>query len=85
MVPRSYVRKSKRIGFAIQSYIGTNVNQIIGKTFIQRARGKDLFRYHKHTTRPSELMNKKDLELCNKSNEELQKILYKDSEKIGKY
>ena len=77
--------KSKRIGFAIQSYIGSNVNQIIGKTFVQQARGEDLFMYHKHTTRPSELMNEKDLELRNKSNEELQKILYKDAKKIGEY
>ena len=77
--------KNKRIGFAIQSYIGTNVNQLIGKTYVQQARGKDEFKYHEHTSRPTELMNKNDLMSRNKANNELQKILYKDAYKIGKY
>jgi len=77
--------KNKRIGFAIQSYIGTNVDQFIGKTYVQQARGKDEFNYHKHTSRPTALMNKKDLILRDKANNELQKILYKDSINIGKY
>ena len=76
---------SKRIGFVIQSYIGANIDQVIGKTYVQQARGKDLFKYHEHTTRPVKLMNKKDLEFRNKANKELQKILYKDAKKIGKY
>ena len=75
----------RRIGFAIQSYIGTNVKQIIGKTFVQQARGKDDFKYHEHTSRPNELMNKKNLIIRNKANNELQKILYKDAKQIGKY
>ena len=41
--------KSRRIGFAIQSYIGTNVEQILGKTYVQQVRGKDDFKYHEHT------------------------------------
>ena len=77
--------KSRRIGFAIQSYIGTNVEQILGKTYVQQGRGKDDFKYHEHTSRPNELMNKKDLILRDNSNNELQKILYKDAKKIGKY
>ena len=77
--------KSRRIGFAIQSYIGTNVKQILGKTYVQQARGKDDFNYHEHTSRPNRLMNKKDLILRNNTNKELQKILYKDAKKIGKY
>ena len=76
---------SKRIGFVIQSYIGTNVNQLNGKTYVQLARGKDLLKYHEHTTRPNELMNKKNLLLRNTANIELQKVLYKDAKKIGKY
>ena len=76
---------SRRIGFAIQSYIGTNVNQVNGKTYVQQARGKDLFKFHEHTSRPAELMNKKNIVLRNKANKELQKILYKDSKRIGKY
>ena len=77
--------KKKRIGFVIQSYIGTNVNQVIGKTYVQQARGKDEFKYHEHTSRPTELMNKNDLISRDKANNELQKILYKDAYKIGKY
>mgnify|MGYP001054912805 CR=1 FL=1 len=76
---------SRRIGFVIQSYIGTNVDQVIGKTYVQQARGKDLFKYHEHTTRPVELMNKKNIIFRNSANKELQKILYKDAKKIGKY
>ena len=75
----------RRIGFVIQSYIGTNVDQVLGKVFVQQARGKDTFKYHEHTNRPVELMSKKDIELKNKANEELSKIFYKDAKKVGKY
>ena len=77
--------KNRRIGFAIQSYIGTNVEQILGKTYVQQVRGQDDFKYHMHTSRPNEFMNKKDLSLRDNANNELQKILYKNSKKIGKY
>ena len=77
--------KKRRIGFAIQSYIATNVKQKIGKVFVQLARGKDFFKYHEHTTRPKERMNKKDILMRDRANKELQKILYKDASKIGKY
>ncbi len=75
----------RRIGFVIQSYIGTNVEQVIGKIFVQQARGKDTFKYHEHAKRPVELMNKNDMIFKNKANQELSKIFYKDAEKIGKY
>jgi len=75
----------RRIGFVIQSYIGTNVDQVLGKVFVQQARGKDTFKYHEHAKRPVELMSNKDIELKNKANEELSKIFYKDAKKIGKY
>ena len=75
----------RRIGFVIQSYIGTNVDQVLGKVFVQQARGKDTFKFHEHTKRPIELMNKNDMILKNKANEELAKIFYKDAKKIGKF
>lgn len=75
----------RRIGFVIQSYIGTNVDQVIGKVYVQQARGKDTFKYHKHTKRSVELMNKDDMILKNKANEELSKIFYKNAKKIGKF
>ena len=75
----------RRIGFVIQSYIGTNVEQVLGKIFVQQARGKDTFKYHKHVKRSVELMNKNDMIFKNKANEELAKIFYKDAKKIGKF
>ena len=77
--------KQRRIGFVIQSYIGTNVDQVIGKVYVQQARGKDIYKFHEHTKIPVELMNKKDIELKNKANDELSKIFYKDAKKIGKF
>jgi len=75
----------RRIGFVIQSYIGTNVDQVLGKIFVQQARGKDTFKYHEYAKRPVELMNKNDMIFKNKANEELAKIFYKDAKKLGKY
>ena len=75
----------RRIGFVIQSYIGTNVDQVQGKIFVQQARGKDTFKYHEHAKRPVELMNRNDMIFKNKANEELAKIFYKDAKKLGKY
>ena len=75
----------RRIGFVIQSYIGANVDQVLGKIFVQQARGEDTFKYHEHAKRPVELMSKNDMIFKNKANEELAKIFYKDSKKIGKF
>ena len=76
---------SRRIGFVIQSYIGTNVDQVIGKVYVQQARGKDSFNYHEHTKRPIELMSKEDVVLRIKANKELSEIFYDDASKRGKY
>ena len=76
---------TRRIGFVIQSYIGTNVDQVIGKVYVQQARGKDNFKYHEHTKRPSELMSKEDINIRIKANNELSKIFYNDAKKQGKY
>ena len=75
----------RRIGFVVQSYIGTNVDQVLGKMYVQLARGKDSFNYHENVTSPIELMNKKDILVRKKANEELSKIFYKGSERIGKF
>ena len=75
----------RRIGFVIQSYIGTDVDQVIGKIYVQQARGEDKFKYHEHAKRPVELMNKNDMIFKHKANDELSKIFYKDANKIGKY
>jgi len=75
----------RRIGFVIQSYIGSNVNQVLGRMYVQLARGKDSFNYHEHAKRAAELMNKKDILLKKKANEELSKIFYSGAKKIGKF
>ena len=56
----------RRIGFVIQSYIGTNVRQVLGKNSVQSARGKDIYNYHEKIERSKSLMNKNDLELKKK-------------------
>jgi len=75
----------RRIGFVIQSYIGSNVDQVLGKMYVQQARGNDTFNYHQHVSRATELMNEKDIQTRTKANEELSKIFYSGSSKLGKY
>ena len=77
--------KERRIGFAIQSYIGTNVDQVLGKIYVQQARGNDTFKFHEHVKRPTELMNENDIITRKKANEELSKIFYSGSKQKGKY
>ena len=43
----------RRIGFVIQSYIGTNVKQVLGKNSVQLARGVDEFKYNEKIERPT--------------------------------
>ena len=54
IVHGSGVNKSKerRMGFVIQSYIGSNVKQVLGKMYVQKARGEDCFNHHDHIERP---------------------------------
>ena len=75
----------RRIGFVIQSYIGTNVNQVIGKMYVQKARGEDKHNYHEYSKIPSTLMGKNEIISQNKANKELSKIFYNDSKKVGKF
>ena len=85
IVHGSGVNKSndRRIGFVIQSYIGSNVEQVLGKMYVQQARGSDTFKYHPHTKRPKTLMNLENVKLRKKANEDLQKIFYSGSKKIN--
>tara|TARA_S200000501_G_scaffold145153_1_gene137068 strand:+ start:104 stop:931 length:828 start_codon:yes stop_codon:yes gene_type:complete len=77
--------KDRRIGFVIQSYIGDNVEQVLGKMYVQIARGKDRYKLHEYSNIPTELMNKKDIECRKRANQELSKIFYSGSKKIGKF
>ena len=75
----------RRIGFVIQSYIGTNVKQVLGKMYVQQARGDDTFNYHEHVAKADQLMNQQGIKIRKKANEELSKIFYSGSQKAGKY
>ena len=75
----------RRIGFVIQSYIGTNVKQILGKNSVQLARGIDEFNYHEKIERPKSLLSEDDLKIKKKENDNLQDIFYKGSSKKGLY
>ncbi len=75
----------RRIGFVIQSYIGTNVKQILGKNSVQLARGVDDYSFHKKIGRPKSLMNTIDIKLKKKENDNLQEIFYRGSSKKGAY
>ena len=75
----------RRIGFVIQSYIGTNVKQVLGQNSVQLARGVDEFNHHEIIQRPKSLMNKEDLLIKQRENKYLQDIFYKGSNKKGTY
>ena len=75
----------RRIGFVIQSYIGTNVKQILGKNSVQVARGTDHYNYHMKINRPVSLMDQNDIKIKNAENNNLQNIFYKGSENKGLY
>ena len=75
----------RRIGFVIQSYIGANVKQVLGKNSVQIARGKDDFNFHEKIGRTKSLMNEDVIKLKKQENDYLQEIFYKDSSKKGNY
>ena len=75
----------RRIGFVIQSYIGTNVKQVLGKNGVQLARGKDNFNFHEKIGRPKSLLDKNDLKIKKRENDNLQEIFYKSSSKKGNF
>ena len=75
----------KRIGFVVQSYIGTNVKQVLGKNSVQIARGVDEFKYHEVINRTKLLMSDEGMLLRKRENDYLQEIFYNGSDKIGKF
>jgi ectoine hydroxylase-related dioxygenase (phytanoyl-CoA dioxygenase family) len=75
----------RRIGFVIQSYIGANVKQVLGRNSVQLARGQDNFNFHEKIPRTKSLMNKNDIKLKKQENDYLQQIFYKGSNKKGNF
>ena len=75
----------RRIGFVIQSYIGTNVKQTLGKNSVQVARGEDKYHYHEIINRTKAFMSKESILLRKKENDYLQEIFYKGAKQKGSY
>ena len=75
----------RRIGFVVQSYIGSNVDQVLGKIYVQKARGEDTHKFHEYSNIPKALMSKEDIKSWNKAKDELSKIFYSGATKKGKY
>ena len=74
----------RRIGFVIQSYIGSDVDQVLGKIYVQKARGKDTHKFHEYSNIPQARMTKEDILTWNKAKKELSKIFYREAIKKGK-
>jgi len=87
VVHGSGINKSndRRIGFVIQSYIGTNVKQTLGKNSVQIARGEDKYCHHEKIKRTNAFMSEESILLRKKENYYLQEIFYKNSDKKGTY
>ena len=77
--------KKRRIGFVIQSYIGTNVEQVLGKMYVQIARGEDKFNFHEKVDRAKKTMDKVNVLNKKKAMGELSKIFYSGTEQKGKF
>ena len=87
IVHGSGINKSndRRIGFAVQSYIGTNVKQTLGKNSVQIARGEDKYNYHEVIKRTNALMSEEGILIRKKENDFLQEIFYKGAKQKGSY
>ena len=58
---------------------------VLGRIYVQQARGEDKFKHHKHTKRPLKLMTANNIKIRKKANKELYKIFYSGSKQKGKY
>ena len=74
----------RRIGFAIQSYIGGDVAQVIGRMWVQQARGTGR-RIDDLAPRPTAAMLPDDIAFRDMTNAELSKIFYAGAGKTGRW
>jgi non-heme Fe2+,alpha-ketoglutarate-dependent halogenase len=77
--------KKRRVGLAIQSYIGTEVEQLLGETFVQLARGCDDYNHHFIVPRASGVMVDDEVAMWHGANHALREVLYHEAEKLGRY
>lgn len=74
----------RRIGFAIQSYLGGDVEQQFGKIWAQQARGTRRG-IVPDAPRPTAAMRAEDIAFRDMTNDELSKIFYQGAEKKGNW
>ena len=67
------------------TYIGPEVEQQLGKTYAQLARGRDDYNHHFLVPRASGSMVPEEVTMWHTANEELRGVLYHDAERVGKY
>ena len=75
----------RRLGFAIQSFIAPDVDQVIGRNWTQLARGEDRYGHHGTAGHPKGVMDPDDIAFRNMTNEELSKIFYAGAAQKGKF
>jgi non-heme Fe2+,alpha-ketoglutarate-dependent halogenase len=75
----------RRIGFAMQSYIAPNVEQVIGRIWVQQARGTDRYQNHDVASRPKAAMQPGDIKFRDEANERLSDIFYAGANRKGRY
>ena len=75
----------RRIGFAMQSYIAPNVEQVIGRIWVQQARGTDRFGHHDVAPRPTGTMQPGDIKFRDEANGRLSEIFYAGANRKGRY
>ena len=61
------------------------MDQVIGKIWVQQARGVDDYAYHEHAARPKEAMRPSDIAFRDMTNDKLSEIFYAGAEKRGRY
>ena len=75
----------RRIGFAIQSFIAPNVEEVLGDIWVQIARGRDDFGHHGLAERPTTPMTPDMLAFRQMTNDKLSEIFYAGAAKKGKF
>lgn len=74
----------RRIGFAVQSYIGGNVEQVHGRITVQQARGSNAM-ITDMVDRPKSAMEEEQCRQWQVAKDALSSVLYEGAKKKGKY
>ena len=74
----------RRIGFAIQSYVGGDVEQVFGDVLVQQARGS-VSKISGRVDRPQASMSDTAISQWHAANDALSAVFYEGAEKKGKY